>query len=270
MQEKSKSAASHSPGRRPAEPRVAELWRYPVKSLAGERLPALTLAVDGVDGDRAWGIRDHRDGRILTGRREPRLLFAAARQEADGLPRITLPDGREVAGVGSATDAALSAWLGRPVSLVAAAESDASRAEYFADATDDTSRAIEWTMPKGRFVDASPVLLMTTAGLRSGAAAHAAGAWDVRRFRPNVLIELAGEGWLEDAWLGRTLRIGSARLTPRQRCIRCTMVTRPQPGLAHDTEIYKTVHRTHGGEAGVWSEVDQPGAVAEGDPLDPV
>jgi len=268
MQEKSNPAASHSPARRPAEPRVVELWRYPVKSLVGERLPALTLAVDGVDGDRAWGIRDHRDGRILTGRREPRLLLAAARRDAKGLPCITLPDGREVAGLGPAIDAALSAWLGRPVSLVAAAESDAARAEYFADATDDTSRAIEWTMPKGRFVDSSPVLLMTTAGLRSGAAAHAAGSWDVRRFRPNVLIDLAGDGWIEDGWLGRTLRIGSARLTPRKRCIRCTMITRPQPGLAHDIEIYKTVHRTHGGEAGVWSEVNQPGTIAEGDLLD--
>jgi hypothetical protein len=245
--------------------RVAELWRYPVKSLAGERLPRMTLAVDGVDGDRAWGILDRRDDRILTARREPRLLFAASRLGADGLPRVILPDGQEVAGPGSATDRALSAWLGRPVTLVAAAETDAARAEYFADATDDTSQAIEWTMPRGRFVDGFPVLVMTTAGLRSGAAAHPAGAWDVRRFRPNVLIELDGKGWLEDAWLGRVLRVGSARLAPRRRCIRCTMVTRAQPGLAKDVDIYKTLHRTHGGEAGVWSEVAEPGALAEGD-----
>ena len=268
MRENSNRGAAHQPSQPSAERRVVELWRYPVKSLAGERVPALALAADGADGDRAWGIRDHRDGRILTGRREPRLLFATACLGPDDLPRMTLPDGRELAGPGPATDAALSAWLGRPVSLVAAVESDGARAEYFADATDDTSRAIEWTMPKGRFVDSSPVLLMTTAGLRSCAATHAAGVWDVRRFRPNVLIELQGEGWLEDEWLGRTLQIGSARLTPRQRCIRCTMVTRAQPGLAHDVDIYKTVHRTHGGEAGVWSEITQPGSIAEGDSLD--
>ncbi len=268
MREKSDRAVAPQPSRPGADRRVAELWRYPVKSLAGERVPVLTLVADGADGDRAWGILDHRDGRILTGRREPRLLFAAARLGPDGLPRMTLPDGRELAGPGPATDAALSAWLGRPVSLVAAAASDAARAEYFADATDDTSRAIEWTMPKGRFVDLSPVLLMTTAGLRSGAAAHAAGVWDVRRFRPNVLIELEGEGWLEDTWLGQSLRIGSARLTPRQRCIRCTMVTRAQPGLARDVDIYKTVHRIHGGEAGVGSEVTQPGSIAAGDALE--
>src|SRR5512140_989540 len=176
----SHQASSIAPGLR-----IAQLWRYPVKSLLGERLPALRVVDDGVDGDRLWGIQDLSDGRILTARREPRLLFASSRVAApDGLPAITLPDGQELIGPGSATDAALSAWLARPVALVAAAESDAARAEYFDDATDDASRAIEWTMPRGRFVDAFPVLIMTTAGLRGGAAVYSNGSWDVRRFRP--------------------------------------------------------------------------------------
>jgi MOSC domain-containing protein len=97
-----------------------------------------------------------------------------------GLPVITLADGRELIGPGATTDAALSTWLGKPVTPVAA-ECDAARAEYFADATDDSSRAIEWTMPKGRFVDAFPLLLMTTAGLRVGASVYSSGTWDVRR-----------------------------------------------------------------------------------------
>ncbi|HTQ73720.1 MAG TPA: MOSC N-terminal beta barrel domain-containing protein [Burkholderiales bacterium] len=246
--------------------RIAQLWRYPVKSLLGERLPMLRVVGDGVDGDRMWGIQDRSDGRILTARREPRLLFASSRVAQDGdLPVITLPDGQELKGPGPATDAALSTWLAKPVALVAAAESDAARAEYFADATDDSSRAIEWTMPKGRFVDAFPVLVMTTAGLRGGAAAHSAGTWDVRRFRPNVLIHVDGEGWLEDAWAERLLSVGSAQLVPRRRCIRCTMVNRAQPGLERDVNIYKTLHRTHGGEAGMWTQVVQPGVVSEGD-----
>jgi hypothetical protein len=157
--------------------------------------------------------------------------------------------------------------LGKSVTLVAAAESEAARAEYFADATDDASRAIEWTMPKGRFVDAFPVLIMTTAGLLSGASAHSAGTWDVRRFRPNVLIQLDGEGWLEDAWADRQLTVGSAQLVPRRRCIRCTMVNRAQPGLDKDVNIYKTLHRTHGGEAGMWTQVMRPGSISEGDLL---
>ncbi len=245
--------------------RVAQLWRYPVKSLAGERLSTLNLVADGVEGDRAWGIVDRADGRILTGRREPSLLFAAARMGTDGLPCITLPDGRELAGPGSATDDALSAWLGRTVTLVAAVDSAAMRAEYFADATDDTSRAIEWTMPHGRFVDLAPVLVLTTAALRGCAAVYPEGAWDVRRFRPNVLVEADGEGWLEDEWIGRTLRVGSAVLAPHQRCVRCTMVSRAQPGLAKDVQIYKTLHRTHGGDAGAWSQVTGQATIALGD-----
>jgi hypothetical protein len=248
--------------------RVAQLWRYPVKSLQGERLPELTLVADGADGDRTWGIQDRKDGRILTARREPRLLFARSRVGARGLPLITLPDGRELAGSGPDTDAALAAWLGRPVTLVAAAASDAASAEYFADATDDTSRAIEWTMPKGRFVDAFPLLVMTTAGLRGAGADYPSGAWDVRRFRPNVLIELEGQGWLEDAWAGRCLRVGAAWLLPRRRCIRCTMVGRAQPGVDRDVDIYGTLHRTHGGEAGMWTQVLRTGSIAEGDAVE--
>ena len=244
---------------------ITELWRYPVKSLLGERLPTLRLVDDGVEGDRMWGIRDHRDGRILTARREPRLLFASSRLEARNLPVITLPDGQELAGTGPVTDAALSTWLGKPVTLVAASEGGAARAEYFADFTDDASQAIEWTMPKGRFVDAFPVLVITTASLRSVAVAYPAGIWDVRRFRPNILIQLDGEGWLEDAWAGRHLIVGSAQLIPRQRCTRCTMVNRSQPGLDRDVNIYKTLHRTHRGEAGMWTRVLKPGLISEGD-----
>jgi MOSC domain-containing protein len=244
---------------------IAQLWRYPVKSLLGERLPTLRLVADGIEGDRVWGIQDRRNGRILTARREPRLLFASSRLAASDLPVVTLPDGQEIAGTGPVTDAALSAWLGKSVTLVAASESDAASAEYFADATDDTSQAIEWTMPKGRFVDAFPILVISTAGLRGGAVAYPAGAWDVRRFRPNILIQVDGEEWTEDAWADRQLSIGSAQLIPRLRCIRCTMVNRAQPGLDTDVNIFKTLHRTHGGKAGMWTQVMKPGAISEGD-----
>jgi len=249
-------------------PRVAELWRYPVKSLLGERLSTLTLLADGVAGDRMWGIQDRADDRILTARREPRLLYASARTGTDGFPVITLPDGSELVGVGTAVDQALTAWLGKAVTLVPANQSGPSRAEYFADATDDSSRAIEWTMPEGRFVDAFPLLVMTTAALRAGASAYPDGSWDVRRFRPNVLVAHEGVGWVEDEWADRRIDVGSARVVPRRRCIRCTMVNRAQPGLDRDVNIYKTLHRFHGGEGGMWTHVEQPGLVSQGDAIE--
>ena len=111
----------------------------------------------------------------------------------------------------------------------------AGPAEYYADATDDASEAIEWTMPVDRFVDALPLLVLTTASLRFAAALHPDGDWNVRRFRPNLLVDVAGDGWIEDRWCaGASLRIGAVELRPQQPCIRCTMVTRPQPNLDAD------------------------------------
>jgi uncharacterized protein YcbX len=247
---------------------LTAIWRYPVKSLQGEQLAEADLDADGVRGDRRWGIRDAATGRILTGRREPRLLLAAATLRGDGEPELTVPDGTVVCGVGDATDAVLSDWLGRPVSLVPAAGAPGGQAEFFADATDDTSAAIEWTMPEGRFVDALPLLVLTTASLRTTAAFHPDGDWDVRRFRPNLLIDIDGDGWVEDGWCGRTMRIGEVEVVPQAGCVRCTMVTRAQPGLERDVDIYKAVARHHEGNLGVWTTITTPGTVRTGEPVE--
>jgi uncharacterized protein len=243
---------------------VVGLWRYPVKSLQGEAVTTAGLEQDGVVGDRQWGIRDDTTGRILTARRRPELLAASATYDGH-VPVISLPGGRTAIGPGQETDAMLTSWLGQPVTLVASTGAAGGRAEFFADATDDTSEAIEWTMPEGRFVDAAPVLVLTTASLRTGERLHPQGEWHPRRFRPNMLVDVAGDDWVEDAWVGGTLRVGTAALTPAEPCVRCTMVTRAQPGLDHDVEVFRTLARHHRGLFGVWSLVDVPGVVSEGD-----
>jgi len=205
-----------------------------------------------------------RTGRILTARRRPELLGAVASYDGE-LPVITVPGGGTATGPGPGTDGLLSRWLGSPVSLVASAEDAGGRAEYFADATDDTSQAIEWTMPAGRYVDAAAVLVLSTASLRTAAKLHPGGVWDPRRFRPDVLIDVDGEGWPEDQWAGRTLTVGSVVLVPLQPCIRCTMVTRAQPGLEADTGVFRTLARHHRGLFGVWCDVLTGGTVSAGD-----
>jgi uncharacterized protein YcbX len=120
-------------------------------------------------------------------------------------------------------------------------------------------------MPSGRFVDAAPLLVLTTASLRSGAALHPAGDWDVRRFRPNVLVDTDSDGWTEDSWCGRTVRIGNVALAPQQPCVRCTMVTRAQPQLGRDIDIYRAIARHHDGNLGVWTAVQTPGTIGVGD-----
>jgi uncharacterized protein YcbX len=248
--------------------RLTALWRHPVKSLRGEQLAAAVIEPDGLRGDRLFGIRDQATGKILTGRREPRLLLAGASLAEDAQPDVILPDGVRLRGCAPATDAALSAWLGQPVALVEACGAPAANAEYFADATDDTSTAIEWTMPADRFVDALPLPVLTTASLRAAAELYPAGEWDVRRFRPNLLVEVDGAAWLEDGWCGKTVRVGQVELTPVQPCVRCTMVTRPQPELGCDLDIYRTLARQHDGTLGVWSTVQLPGTVQVGDAVE--
>ena len=243
---------------------VVGLWRYPVKSLQGEPLDAAGVEGDGLVGDRRWAIRDQRTGKILTARRRPELLGATASYEGDE-PVIMLPDGDTVVGPGTRTDSRLSEWLATPVSLVPSQGAVAGRAEYFEDATDDTSQAIEWTMPDGRYVDAAPVLVLTSVSLRTAAGHYPRGAWDPRRFRPNILIGLDGDGWVEDSWVGRPVQVGAVTLLPRQPCVRCTMVTRSQPGLDADVEIFRTLARHHRGQLGVWSDVVAPGRLSVGD-----
>jgi uncharacterized protein len=245
--------------------RLVQIVRYPVKSLQGEVVDAAQIDFDGLHGDRDWGIRDDATGRILTARRVPALLYGSAVLRPDGMPIITLPTGVICHGPSPETDGALSDWLARPVRLVPARGAPGQRAEYFADATDDSSEAIEWSMPAGRFVDALPLLVLTTASLRTAAALHPDGDWELRRFRPNLVIDVRGDGWAEDEWCGRcTLHVGTAQLRPEQSCIRCTMVTRPQPGLPEDRDIFRTLARHHHGLFGVWTTVRMGGTVRAG------
>jgi uncharacterized protein YcbX len=246
--------------------RLVAIIRHPVKSLQSENLSSAEIEPDGLRGDRSWGIRDEATGKILTGRRAPQLLFAAASLAPDGAPVITLPTGVTCHGPGAETDAALSDWLAKPVRLVRSAGAPAARAEYFADATDDTSQAIEWTMPAGRFVDALPLLVLTTASLRTAAALYPDGDWQVRRFRPNLVVDVAGDGWVEDSWCGRsTVHLGAVELRPQEPCIRCTMVTRQQPGIDEDRDIFRTLARNHHGHLGAWTAITNGGTIRVGD-----
>jgi uncharacterized protein YcbX len=246
--------------------RLINIVRHPVKSLQGEQVTSAAIEADGLVGDRCWGIRDERTGKVLTARRAPELLFASAALAADGTPVITLPSGEVCQGPGTDTDAALSRWLDKPVRLVRSVGEPGARAEFFADPTDDSSEALEWTMPADRFVDALPLLVLTTASLRNGAALYPEGEWHWRRFRANLVLDADGDGWGEDDWYDDLdLHVGDVRIRPQEGCVRCTMVTRPQPGLREDRDIFRTLARHHGALFGAWSTVVRTGTVSVGD-----
>lgn len=153
------------------------------------------------------------------------------------------------------------------MSLVSAAGCGPGRAEFFTDPTDDTSRVLEWTMPESRFVDVAALLVVTTASLRTARALHPAGSWEPRRFRPNLVVDVEEDEWVEDHWLGRSLQVGTVTLAPTGGCHRCTMVTREQPGTSADQDVFRVLARHHGARLGVLCEVITTGCVSVGDRL---
>jgi uncharacterized protein len=234
--------------------RVLELWRYPVKSLQGERLDSAMVTGDGLEGDRRFAIFDVETGFGLTARRAPELLFASARLGDDGGVDITLPDGSH-----APDDDALSEWLGRPVELRSAELQTPRRYENpEVDFERETER--DWAPFEGApgpFHDSSRtrVSLVSTETI---------GAWDRRRFRSNVLLDGAGE----DALVGSRVALGDAVLDIGKRIGRCVMTTRPQPdGIERDLTVLRTIARERDACLAVGALVLRPGRVSVGDAL---
>ncbi len=237
--------------------RVLELWRFPVKSLQGERLDSADLGPGGIAGDRQWALFDVATGFGLTARREPDLLFAAARVRPDGAVEVMLPDGTV-----TADDAVLSAWLGRSVALRSAAEVTERRRYESPD--DDLAEAPKrWHDWEGA---AGGAFHDNADGRLSLVSTGTLGSWDRRRFRSNVVLDGTGE----DALAGTRMRLGGALLAVGVPIPRCVMVTRPQPGgIGRDTGVLKTIHRERRGELAVAAQVLAPGTVRTGDLLEP-
>ena len=231
---------------------VVQLWRYPVKSMLGERLERVDVDHRGMAGDRHWGVLDVATGTVLTGRRCPDLLFARARCAGPHEVEIERADGTRLR-----DDTALSSWLRRDVRLVEAEEGVRSTYENVVDFEHEaTSEWVAWQGPEGTFHDST----RTRVSILS---AETIGAWDVRRFRPNVLVD-AGELGL----LGTTVIVGSVRLDVVKQIDRCVVVTRPQPELDRDLDVLRTVHRRFGSNLGVGALVAAAGTVAVGDRVD--
>jgi uncharacterized protein YcbX len=229
---------------------VAQVWRYPVKSMQGETPDVLDLDGDRVPLDREWGVRDSTTGRVLTGRGEPRLLLASARVVDGDRVCITLPDGRQLHEDDDATDLALSSYLGRPVHL---ARAKPDERQGFAE------EGFEWRSRSGSFNDGHPVHLLTTATL-------AAGPWDARRFRANLVLDVDAAPFAEDEWTSVQAR--NVVLEIYKKTGRCSIPTRAQPGLAEDPSIRTDLVRNRNARLGVYARVTTPGPIAAGDALD--
>jgi uncharacterized protein YcbX len=268
---------------------VKDLFRYPVKSMGGERLSAVDIAAEGVIGDRAYALREA-NGRIVTAKKWPNLLEFGARYDAPPIPgvlaplRIILPDGRSIQAQAPDASATLSAVLGRPVVLERAQCGQTSHAEIdpatvFGDLPVDqvlpehTAATLpdSFALRPGTFFDSGSIHVLasgTLAHLRTLVGRDA--QLDPRRFRPNILVEtLPGiEGFLEDEWLEGTLEVGeSVRIVQLRPTLRCVMTTHQQAGLVRDLRILRIAAQHHHDHVGVCGAIGAAGTVRAGDPV---
>lgn len=275
---------------------VQELWRYPVKSMIGERVGAVDLVGSGIVGDREWACRDLERGGIRGAKKIAGLMrLAAAHTDGPGSPvRITLPDGSHVLTTDDDVDARVAAAVGHPVRLEAlrpaedldhfrrgAPDSDDLLEELQAifgredgeplpDLSVFPPEVVEFESPPGTYHDAFPLLLVSTAALATLAGALPDSVVDVRRFRPSMVVDTGDEvlGHPEFEWVGRRLRMGGAELQVVTRCPRCVMVTRAvTPDVPADRAVLRHVVRELGQDLGVYATVATPGPVQVGDPV---
>jgi uncharacterized protein len=243
--------------------RVASLWRFPVKSMQGETRDELDFERNGVANDRGFGVLDVEARTILSAKREGRLLEALARLVSDELV-VTLPSGQEL-DRGDALDECLTRWLGRPVRLVEATAFGVATFESQNDFEHDDSPLESWEGVEGKFVDDSPLHLLTTADLDHLASEREDLQWDVRRFRPNLVID-APPGALDTAVPGQRIEVGEVEIEIQKDCKRCVMTTRPQPGnLERQLDILRHVSKNHDNVVGLRAGVVRPGNVRVGD-----
>lgn len=243
---------------------VLAIWRYPVKAMLGELLETVDVTRGGLEGDRRWVVSDAASGEQIASKRGPtdvRLRACRAQIDADGRLVVTLPDAGITIGAAAVADA-LSDLLERHVVL---AEHAGGGDRY---------------MRTGGHHDFAPVHLLTTSALARMQAVAPASDWDVRRFRPNVVIDDDGAALgtsIDSTLLGAGLRGPSGvSVTVGLPTPRCVVTTRAQEELPADAALLRAIAGTNRWDLGplgrpaclgVYAEVERVGRLAIGDRL---
>ena len=272
---------------------VVALWRYPVKSMMGEELNSTEVTERGLVGDRAFAIVDKSNGKVASAKnpRKWAKLFEFRTAYAEPLlsggrlspVRITMPDGSVVSSEQSDLDEILSRELERDVRLDRRESGEKeivettspnpwtpTLEEYWPDIEGLTYRetVTDEAMPEGTFFDLAMVHLLTTATLDQLREFYPDGRFEVRRFRPNIVVAPANgqKGFIENDWIGRTVSIGDqVRLSITGPCPRCVMTTMSQGDLPKDPGILRTSAKYNDVHVGVYASVLRGGTIRRGD-----
>ena len=249
--------------------------------MMGEELNAAEVTKGGLLGDRAYALVDSSDGKVASAknpRKWPQLFdFHAALADAPRpgvkIPpvRITLPDGSIVNSEQPDVHQILSKVLKREVTLSALPDLPTATAEeYWPDieGLEYRDTVTDFGLPEGTFFDCAFVHVLTTSTLNRLRVLYPQGLFEVRRFRPNIVVETENgeKDFVENAWIGQILAIGDAvRLSITGLCPRCVMTTLPQGDLPRDASILRTAAQHNRANVGVYASVLQGGKVRRGD-----
>jgi uncharacterized protein YcbX len=311
---------------------LVELWRYPFKSMLGEPIDAAVVGSEGIPGDRAWACRDEVRGGIQGAKKFAALMRQRASydgRDVTAAPDLFLSDGSTVRADAPDAAARLSALLGHPVTVWPrrpaedldhyrrgapdlpdrradtrarlGLDDDDPFPDFSVMPADDLARVNRFAATPGTYFDAYPLLLVSRQSLAALARRAPGSAVDVRRFRPNLVVDLAeatirglggpaakadvggalgddddddgagttsGPGtteFPEQALVGRHLEVGDAVVEIVCGCIRCVMISRPTAELPEDRSLQKVVVRQLHHTLGVYCRVTQGGRVAVGD-----
>ncbi len=244
--------------------KVAEIWRYPVKSMLGEQLEQADVEPGGIRGDRQWAVVDAESGVSLSAKRYAALLNCSAWSN-DNEVMIRLPDESEFS-VGS-TEAAngLSALLGREVVMRSADSTQTIQHEFPTEITEGEGEPFLWEPGTEAFFDRAPLHLLTTATLENLSRLQPDSKFHRARFRPNFLVDSNERGFVENDWVNEELTLGSMKFRVIDHKPRCVMVTRPQGNLPRDVDVIKTIAKNNNGTAGVELRALESGIIYSGD-----
>lgn len=281
---------------------LRNIYRYPVKSMGGAALERTSVDAQGIPGDRCWAVRDEERGGIKGGKRFASLmgLTASLQEEPSADKRspavsITTPAGETITSSDPQRDAKLSAAVGAPVTLwpllpaeqlehyrrtppEPGTDMEQSLREVFARTADEPlpdlsafpAELMAYESPPGTYFDAYPLLIMSEQSLATMQQQASDSQIDVRRFRPNLVVDIDAGGFPEEQWIGQSLAIGTAILKVEIACPRCVMTTHGFADLPKDHRVMRHLVQQNDGNLGVYASVVRMGDIKVGDSVTPM
>lgn len=276
---------------------VQQIWRYPVKGMAGESLSDCELGQMGLKGDRTWALRDVARQEIQSCKFRPQLLTCNARYRDTQLSGVNdavdieFSDGTIVGSDDPRVHDLLSALTGHDSTLEFLrpdSDTDFYRrykgknnawldelkatfqrepGEPLPDLDSLPQQTRDFVSVPGTFFLVKPFHLLTTATINHLKQHNADSDWAVARFRPNVVIETLPDmtGLVEQAWLNKQLQIGSAMIDCDGATPRCGVVAQQQQGLSVDKHVLRTIVSQADQNLGIYASVTKNAVIHQGD-----